>query len=257
MTLPLSPGGRRFGYIRNPPDHRDLGLSSMRLKIKLPPPSFSLKEFLGPTKDQGDEGSCTAHAGTENLEFLYRKYKTESPIFSPAFLYYQARLLDGDPNDDGGSTGRSSCIAMQKSGVCLESIDPYIAGQYAIPPTPAQTQNAALYKSGAYHFLATVGDMKACIASGYCCMIGFNVYESFERIGSDGVMPVPDTRTESLLGGHEVLCYGYSDDKQRLSILNSWGTGFGDAGSFYMPYSVAADPNVAMDCCIAHLGKPW
>jgi len=254
VTLPLSPNGRRYGYRHNPADHRDFGLTSLRLIEKAPPPSFSLKEFLGPVKDQGDEGSCTAHAGTENFEFLYRKYKGESPIFSPAFLYYQERVIDGDPNDDGGSTGRSSCQAMQKFGVCLESQLPYVSGQYAIPPTPDQVADALAYKSGAYHFLSTVADIKSCIASGYCCMIGFTVYESFESIGSDGVMPVPGA-TEQVLGGHEVLIYGYDDSKGVLSVLNSWGEGWGDGGTFYMPYQVAAAPNT--DLCIQHLGPKW
>lgn len=258
MTLPLSTLGRRYGYRKNPSDHRDFGISSFRMiQPTAPPPSFSLKEFLGPVKDQGAEGSCTAHAGTENFEFLYRKYKGDTPIFSPAFLYYQERVIDGDPNDDGGSTGRSSCQAMHNSGVCLESQMPYVPGQYAIPPTPSQVQDALAYISGAYHFLGTVFDIKSCIASGYCCMIGFTVYDSFERIGPDGVMPIPDKAAESVLGGHEVLCYGYNDLTQHLSILNSWGTSFGDSGSFYMPYVCAADPDILLDCCIQHLGKPW
>src|SRR4029077_6167669 len=157
MTLPLSPSGRRFGYIRNPPDHRDFGLSSLALPQVAPPSSFSLLEFLGDVKDQGDEGSCTAHAGTRKLEFLFRKYKSQSLRFSPAFLYYQSRLLDGSTTfDDEGSTGRSSCKAMSQFGVCLESDLPYIPGQYSIPPTPAQVTAALAYKSGAYHFSATV-----------------------------------------------------------------------------------------------------
>ena len=256
MTLPLSPLGRRYGYRPNPPDHRDYGLSRIEL-VRTLPPAFSLKDYLGPVKDQGDEGSCTAHAGTENLEFLYRKYKHSEPVFSPAFLYYQERVIDGDPNDDGGSTGRSSCQAMHGSGVCLESQMPYVAGQYAIPPTAEQVQDALAYKSGAYHFLTTVGDIKACIASGYCVMVGFTVYQSFESIGSDGLMPTPDKNAEQILGGHETLIYGYNDATGLLSILNSWGASWGDTGSFYMKYTDAADPDIVMDLAIAHLGLPW
>jgi C1A family cysteine protease len=257
MTLSISPAGRRYGYIRNPPDHRDFGISSLALGVTEPSPSFSLKPWLGPVKDQGDEGSCTAHTGTENSEFLYRKYRGESPIFSPAYLYYLARVIDGDPNDDAGSTGRSTCIALQKYGVCLESQDPYVAGQYAIPPTTEQTQDALAYKSGAYHFLSTVQDIKSCIASGYCCMIGFTVYQSFESIGADGMMPSPNKSTEQVLGGHETLVYGYDDSKGTLDVLNSWGASWGDFGSFHMKYSDAADPDILMDCVIQHLGKAW
>jgi C1A family cysteine protease len=258
MTLPISPAGRRYGYIRNPADHRDYGLTSLALHVTAPlPASASLEEWLGPVKDQGDEGSCTAHAGTENFEFLYRKYKSQQPIFSPAFLYYQSRLLDGDAPDmgDDGSTGRSSCKAMNQFGVCLESQLPYVPGQFSIAPTAEQYQDALANKSGAYHFLTTVEDMKSCIASGYCFMIGFTVYESFESIGSDGLMPVPDKVKEQVLGGHEVLVYGYTPEY--LLVLNSWGSGWGAGGKFKMPLSVAADKDVLMDAAIQHLGKPW
>jgi C1A family cysteine protease len=260
MTLPISPAGRRYGYKRNPADHRDFGLTSAPLVQAAPPPAASLKEWLGAVKNQGDEGSCTAHAGTENLEFLYRKYKGQTPVFSPAFLYYQERLLDGSIQfDDDGSTGRSSCKAMNQFGVCLESQLPYIPGKYSIPPTPEQYQDAIANKYGAYHFLSTVADMKACIASGYCFMIGFTVYDSFEAIGADGMMPAPNKSTEQVLGGHEVLVYGYDDAKGpgAFSVLNSWGTSFGDSGTFYMPYAVAADKDVLMDAAIQHMGHAW
>jgi len=264
MTLPLSRNGRRYGYLRNPPDHRDFGATSLRLSIVGLPSSASLKTYLGPVKDQGDEGSCVGHAGTENLEFLARRYPATfpfkhdtPPIFSAQDLYHQCLAFDGDPNDDNGTSGRTACKVMQSKGVCLESTYPYVAGQYAITPPPAADTEALLNRSGAYHFLATVGDIKSCIASGYCCMIGFTVYESFENIGSDGLMPSPNKASEAVLGGHEVLCYGYNDSTQRISILNSWGPSFGDAGSFYMKYSDAADPDIVMDVVIQHLSKPW
>lgn len=259
MTLPLSKIGRRYGYKRNKSDHRDLGISSLRLPIVAPPPAFSLKDYLGPCKDQGDEGSCTAHAGTSNFEFLYRRYKSLSPIFSPRYLYWQERVLDGDgpAMDDDGSTGRSSCKAMQQFGVCLETQDPYVSGQFSVPPTEDQVKEAMDYRSGAYHFLSTVGDIKACIASGYCCTIGFTVYQSFENIGSDGVMPIPDKNTEQVLGGHENLVYGYDDSKEWLLVLNSWGPSWGDNGVYKFPYRAAADPDILMDCVIQHLSKPW
>jgi C1A family cysteine protease len=262
MNLILSPAGRRYGRLPNKPDHRDFGILSLVTPLflsvqRILPATYSLEQFLGPVKDQGDEGACTAFAGTGNLEFLYRKYLNSAQIFSPAFLYYQARLLDGDPNDDGGSTGRSVSMAMQHFGVCLESQDPYIAGQYAIAPTPAQTTEALMYKSGAYHFLTTVSDICACIASGYCAMVGFTVYESFESIGADGMMPIPNKNKEQVLGGHEVLCYGYDNTNKLLAFHNSWGSSWGKSGSFYMPYSVAADQDILMDAVIQHLGKPW
>src|ERR1700758_5087990 len=119
MTLPLSAGGRRYGYKRNPADHRDYGLSSLRLPLTAPPESFTHKPYLGPQKDQQDEGSCVGHAGTENMEFLARRYPTTfpfkydtPPVFSAQDLYHQCLAADGDPNDDNGTSGRTACRVM-------------------------------------------------------------------------------------------------------------------------------------------------
>ncbi len=49
-------------------------------------------------------------------------------------------------------------------------------------------------------------------------------------------MPMPKPR-EGILGGHAVICCGYDDAKRVWICRNSWGTGWGDKGYFYMPYS--------------------
>ena len=35
---------------------------------------------------------------------------------------------------------------------------------------------------------------------------------------------------------HAVLAVGYDDDAQRITILNSWGSSFGNDGCFNMQY---------------------
>jgi hypothetical protein len=71
-------------------------------------------------------------------------------------------------------------------------------------------QDAQLYRSGAYHAIKNVQDMKACFASGYGFIAGFSAYDSFEsnKTAASGLMPVPNLQTESLLGGHEVFFMG-------------------------------------------------
>lgn len=272
--LPVSRGGRRYGYKPNPVDHRDFGLihplSPVRPMMSRPPRSGNVI-FMPPVKDQGDEGSCTAHAGSENFEYLARRWPVymttpiPAPVFSAQFLYYWERFLDGSLDQgDAGSTGRSSVSAMRKYGICLESSDPYIAGQFNAVPTPEQNAEAAKYISGAYHALGPQ-DVVACLASGYPVLMGFNVYNSFEQnIGNDGLMPTPDYSSEELLGGHEVLIYDYDDTLAMADatvggviVRNSWGTGFGRGGDFLMSYKQLADPQLGIDFTMQHLGKAW
>lgn len=260
--LPLSPSGRRYGYRRDKPDHRDLSVRSFKLTSPPElPRQVNLINFLGDVKDQGDLGACTAFAGCGMREFLRKKYQPTLPFatLSPLFLYYQERLFDGSPiGIDTGSTGRSSVHVMNTIGVCSEFYDPYLPGSFSVAPTPVQLADAATYKSGAYHRLQTVLDMKECLASGYVFVVGFSVYESFESDWSvPGYMPVPNKKKEDLLGGHEVLFVGYDDDKSAFLVRNSWGTGWGLGGNFWYPYSTAADHSLTMDAWIQHLGHRW
>jgi C1A family cysteine protease len=57
-------------------------------------------------------------------------------------------------------------------------------------------------------------------------------------------MPMPKP-TESVLGGHAVLCVGYDDARQMFIVRNSWGEGWGDKGYFYMPYAYMTNPDLA------------
>jgi C1A family cysteine protease len=253
MTLPLSPAGRRYGFKPSPKDPRDF--SAFRILAPIPiPPAIDLEAFCGPVKDQGQEGSCTAHAGTENLEYIFRKFKAQEPIFSPQFLYYCERDKDGTLSQgDCGSYGRTAVQVMQKFGCCLLSSDLYDPSHMNDAPTDAQWAEARLYLAGAYHALSTVDEMKHCIASGYPFLIGFDVYENFETdIGPSGVMPSPHG---SILGGHEVLVIGYDDSTGYFKVRNSWSAGWGDHGNFYMSYNDVL--KVISEAWIQHFGNPW
>lgn len=258
MALPLSPAGRRYGALPVKRNHLDYGVASVPNLATALPPSVDLEPDCGPVKNQGDLGACTAFAGTGMREFLARRYQARQPILSPMFLYYKERELDGDLGEgDSGSTGRTCCRVLASVGVCVESDDPYAPSDYQTPPTDAQVADALAYKGGSYHSISNVQDMKSCLASGYANIIGFTVYSSFESIGPDGIMPVPNKTAESILGGHEVLVIGYDDSRQAFKVRNSWGSDWGASGNFWMGYALAADPDILMDSFIFHLGKPW
>lgn len=277
MILELSPAGRRYGYIRNQPDHRDFGLLHSALPFDaskvISIARSSNRQYLGPFRDQGAEGSCTGHADSANRNYLYNmlsqyeKIKLPGPPnFSPAFAYYMGRQIDGSLGQgDCGSTGRSVALGTIKFGNCQESDWPYVAGQFTVAPTDAQLAAAAKYKGGAFHAVTTVQDLRSCLASQYGVLIGFNVWESFEtKLGSDGLMPTPDFSREQYLGGHEVFSFDFDDEKQMgdstnggVCIQNSWGENWGDGGTFWMSYKQLANTNILLDATLLHTGKPW
>lgn len=272
--LPVSPAGRRYGYLKDTPDYRDFGVARSlvaRPRSTQPvtlPSSYSLRRWEGPIKDQDDLGACTAFSGASMFEMLCRSQLNTQPVFSPLFMYYKEREHDGVLGQgDTGSYGRSACWVMNHVGLCLEQDDAYDPAQFDAPPTDAQIAEAARFKSGAYHRLFSVDDMKSCLFSGYSFVMGFTVYQSFEgdQIEKDGLMPVPRWGFEKIEGGHEVHVVGYDDSilcpnaqtPGAFDIQNSWGPGWGDSGHFKMPYECAADPRVMMDAWMQHLGPAW
>lgn len=257
VVLNSSAAGRRYGAFPSWHDPRDYSLP-YRVRAMPRAPSADLSAWLGPVKDQTTLGACTGFGATGQMEFLYRKYKAGSgePVFSPLSLYWNERDIEGDVDSDGGAQIRTACKVLASRGVCLESDDPYRPSAFRAPPTPPQIAEAAKYKAGGYHRLNDLPDMLSCLASGYPFLMGFVVYESFERIGGDGVMSVPG-RGEFQLGGHCVLVYGYDDAAHHLLVRNSWGTGWGKGGNFSMPYAFASDAGKVFDTWITHLGKPW
>lgn len=260
---PDNPDGR--------PNPRDLCVSSALLRrddgapIGAPLPTV-VDTFAGlhlPVYDQGALGSCTANAGVLYRRFLAQKfsqYSAKDEDLSRLFLYFQEREIAGDVYEDSGASVRDAFKTMANLGVCPEVDDPYVAQNFASEvanDSPRQLENAKSYKIGAYHRVPDVNAARQVLASGYAIELGFTVYESFEEIGADGMMPMARVGAP-ILGGHAVVIRGYDDRNSRFKIQNSWGPEWGDHGCFYMPYEFLRNTELSQfDMWMGHLGKPW
>lgn len=241
------------------PAHRMLNRASLQ-------PVVDLRPWCGPIKNQQNLGSCTGHAFSSGMEWIFRKYFAKQPVLSPLYLYAKELIADGNfPNDDGseGVTGSNVSIA---SGCCEDSLYPD-ASQKIEQPTAAMDANAAEYRMGAYHGLVGSQTALSVIAdpTPWPVEIGFTVYESFEsrEVAETGIYkPKPG---ESVLGGHEVLIVGCDVGPKptlrpancgpAVLIQNSWGTGWALGGFFWMDLSVLNDPS--SDLKIIHSGHKW
>jgi C1A family cysteine protease len=273
-TLPVSHAGRRYGWKKDAYDGRDR-LFARKPSATLPTVTNN-RIYCGPIKDQGQEGSCTAHGWTAIWEMEFRKFLGQTPVFSPQFLYYLEREMEGTLPDDAGADSRTGARCITKYGLCLESDDPYDTSKMNVPPTAEQLADAIPWRSGAYHRLNNLLDIKSCLADqgpnipGHPFTVGFMVYESFEgsAIEKTGLMPMPEAG-ESALGGHLVAAVDYDDSVKcpgakagAVLCQNSWGSwgtdaGTGKRGFFWMPYDYITDSSSAFDLWILHHGRPW
>ena len=247
---------RKLGARRDVHDARDHKyLASLRPEPI--PQHVDLREWGGPIKDQGGEGSCTGHAVSSAREWIARKYERTSPTLSPQFLYVEELIAEGSFPRDDGAMPRTGCRALTAKGCCEAALYPYVAGKFTTP-TAEQTQNALKYKTGAYHRIESLLDFFRCLAdlTPWPVTVGFTVYESFmtEQVAATGLMPIPKLG-ELQQGGHEVLCVGYDLPRQLALMQNSWGDAWGKRGYFWMPLKIVASADT--DLWMVHTGVPW
>jgi hypothetical protein len=157
-----------------------------------------------PVLDQGQLGSCTGNALAQWLNTDYGKqtrYLTEDDAVK---LYSLATTLDNSPGHypptDTGSSGNAVAKAGRKLG--------YLTGY-----TWTFSLNG---------FLAALQTQPV--------IVGTAFYAGMEDPNSHGIV----RPTGDLEGGHEYLCLGVDYGTNQLEFLNSWGSGFGVHGHFYM-----------------------
>jgi|SRR5579863_505203 len=211
--------------------------------------------YLPPIWDQGQTSSCTGHGVTRGI--MYARAKAGKPFvdLSRLFPYYNARFAEGQADQDSGAVIGDVVDAALKYGDCPYSdlpTDPALVVQHPTEaafddavPNKSQTATRVLGSTGAsleYH-------LRHCLAVlGVPVIIGISVYESFEseEVAKTGIVPMP-AADEVMVGGHCVTVVGYDDASKLLKCENSWGTDWGQAGRFQIPYAYVFDPGLADD----------
>jgi C1A family cysteine protease len=240
---------KRYGWIPDLPDHRDLMYSAPMQVLKKLPSKVDMTSQCPPVYDQGQLGSCTGNAIAGDIQFDQKKEKKQDFVPSRLFIYYNERVMEGTADHDSGAYIRDGIKSVAKLGVCPETEWPYDISKFTEKPPQKCYDDAPKTRATSYSRITrNLNQMKGCLASGYPFVIGFTVYESFEsqEVAKTGVVPMPAS-DEQVLGGHAVLVVGYDDSKSRFIIRNSWGENWGIKGYFTMPYQYLLDAELSDD----------
>jgi C1A family cysteine protease len=250
----------RYPLVRDLPDNRDFLYTIEPRELHAPlPHRVDLRRHCPRVQDQGEPGTCTAHAVAAAYAFEQRVQHFRPITPSRLFIYYNERSMTGQRGLNCVVRLRDALKAVYKRGVCPEVLWPYKEDSKTLRAKPPKEtfEVAAARRIVEYHRIP-IGTMsrgkflqhlKRCMADGCPFVFGFALYKSFEspEVKKSGIMPVPDHKREKPIGGHAVMAVGYNDQRKAVLVRNSWGLTWGIKGYFWMPYRLITDPDFAHD----------
>ena len=243
---------RRMGYKHDRFDHRD----QVAVMTDVPlPVRIDLREtgLMPPIEDQGNLGSCVAHAATSAIEFLERRTATADVNRSRLFVYYGARDIEGTIKEDAGCEIRDAFKVLNKLGAPDEVLWPYNHRKWRTKPSTVAYANGALARLFKYQRVPVKTlAIKQVLAQSLPVVIGIWLFAGFESdaVAASGVVPMP-TYGEENIGGHAMLVVGYDDARQAFLVRNSWGTSWGQQGYCWIPYDYIGNTKLGSDYWVA------
>ena len=210
------------------------------------PKAYSLKQYCPTPKSQGAHGTCTAWSTTyaarticEAVSYGWNNQDTiTKEAFAPIFVYKQ--IVNSADCQNGSSVASALGLLQSKGAPKLTSFNvlcaDYIPNQlYSEASNHRIDGYSSLFNSYSSDAYDKVQRTKKALSEGHPVVMAMDVYESFDTLchvecwnGLKGVSR----------GGHAMCVIGYDDDKYggAFEVMNSWGTGWGAKGYFWIKY---------------------
>lgn len=234
------------GYIPDPEDSRDYKISSI-FKSYTTTESVDYSNEMSPVKNQGSKGSCVGFAVSAVLEWQqqqeYLKEKEAGSYYtrdkkhynlSEQWIYHKAKEVDEFPDDTSGTTIRAAMKVVNKQGVPPEHGWEYSDNSVGKPEFWAGSI-AKWNKNKYYYRISNVDEMKKVLDTIGPFVMG--VYVFIEMYYPENGYVAYPSNPNNCYGGHAIAIVGYDDNRKVFKFKNSWGTGWGDNGYGYLPYS--------------------
>lgn len=201
------------------------------------------KNYVTPVRNQQTCGSCFVFAPVAALESqLLRAYNRPG---SDINLSEQIPLAcSGAGNCAAGGYASDASTYLQTSGTGKEACYPYINADGSCGNACSNWESAPYEVKGWSYanstFPATAAIIKTAVHANGPVVARMVVYSDFYDYTGGVYSKVSGTEE----GGHFVLVVGWDDSQSAFLVKNSWGTGWGESGYFWIAYSELASADV-------------
>ena len=234
-----------------------LGLSKNKESRSLPE-TVDLRTWCSAVENQGNLGSCTAHAAVGIVEYFQRRAFGKYIEGSRLFIYKATRNLM-QVTGDTGAWLRNAMGALKLCGVPNEKYWSYTDTKPDFDNEPPSFVYAIADNYEALKYFchdpmeanhsgkSVLQSVKNYLAAGIPTMFGFWGFSSSNFSNVKGGFPYP-CPGEKAQWGHAIVAIGYDDGKKikntecnktttgALLIRNSWGLKWGEQGYGWLPY---------------------
>jgi C1A family cysteine protease len=179
-------------------------------------------------RDQGQTGTCWAHAGVEALE-------ASVEILSDTFPLLAVQPVLDQTRDNSGGNALMVFTELTRTGTGLTRNHPFLGGRLNPPPNGPLPYRAQAW--GIIHNqgrIPTTAQIKSALVQNgplyttlYAATPAFMRNRGPQVLAEKGPFPQVD---------HAVLIVGWDETKKAWKIKNSWGTRWGDGGFAWVAY---------------------
>jgi hypothetical protein len=180
--------------------------------------TLKLPHAYRPKYDQGQEGACVGFAWSWAASILNRTF------YDAFWLYYEAQRNDEWPGEEySGTSIRAGGDVLRKQGHRLKHKHDH------------EHETELAHGIERFEWATSVDQIRMCIATGKPVVLGMDWFTTFDRpVKKKNEYWIGEGNLGQIRGGHAICCYGASDKRQAVKLVNSWGKKY---PLVYLPYT--------------------
>lgn len=238
------------GWLPDPDNDQYWPFDTLKGTLKASGKSVDLRPYSSAVHNQKKTGSCVANAVVKALEIKERFHAAEQgkPLahtdISRMHLYYLCREMMNPSmtQQDSGTYISLCCEVLHRFGIAPESAWPFDVNKLYTPPNWKAMRLAYSHKMNlsAYYRITSRGDTRTedvikALRANHPVVYGTEIDAPHWFQYQKGQVLKPVSNSE---GRHATCLVGWDEAKSVFIGENSWGSNWGDKGTYLMDPSV-------------------